>query len=120
MLVDPIWNTLRDNCFVIVRQCFALDAERQGQLKGGAKQFRPRVFEKCTALRHLKQRRMTPPTRKRCLPECCFLEAGIVSQDSIQADAQRFGTVSSISPYAPLWTMLTVKQFDCPLQPQWI
>ena len=32
VLVDPIWNTLRDNnCFnVIVRQCF-VDAEHKGQ-----------------------------------------------------------------------------------------
>ena len=41
VLVDPIWNTLRDNnCFnVIVRQCF-VEAEHKGQLKGGAKAIR--------------------------------------------------------------------------------
>ena len=40
VLVDPIWNTLRDNnCFnAIVRQCF-VEAEHKGQLKGGAKPF---------------------------------------------------------------------------------
>ena len=190
VLVDPIWNTLRDNnCFnVIVRQCF-VEAEHKGQLKGGAKairvpsstsdrilpqafsfhtevrhvqveagirvvgeaawrscqrlqvvhlpstavclqngafrrsyllrtvlapgrrqfgikvfeaccsptqigatshttnqsapqaQFRPRAFEKCTALRHLNLEltEYDPTNPKRCLPECCFLEAGIVS-----------------------------------------
>ena len=41
VLVDPIWNTLRDNnCFnVIVRQCF-VDAEHKGHLKGGAEAIR--------------------------------------------------------------------------------
>ena len=44
-------------------------------------QFRPRAFEKCTALRHLNlDRTENDPTNcNRCLPECCFLEAGIVS-----------------------------------------
>ena len=41
----------------------------------------PRAFEKCTALRHLDlgQTEYDPANLTRCLPECCFLEAGIVS-----------------------------------------
>ena len=44
-------------------------------------QFRPRAFEKCTALRHLNMDKAEydPAHPNRCLPECCFLEAGIVS-----------------------------------------
>ena len=44
-------------------------------------QFRPRAFEKCTALRHLdmEQTEHNPANPNRCLPACCFLEAGIVS-----------------------------------------
>ena len=34
-------------------------------------------------------------------------------QDSIQADASQIGTVPSISPFVPRWTMLKVKRFDC-------
>ena len=41
----------------------------------------PRAFEKCTALRHLElgQSEYNPANLTRCLPECCFLEAGITS-----------------------------------------
>ena len=41
----------------------------------------PRAFEKCTALRHLDLGRPDSDSHatSRCLPECCFLEAGIVS-----------------------------------------
>ena len=44
-------------------------------------QFRPRAFEKCTALRHLnlETTEYYPTNPNRSLPECCFLEAGIVS-----------------------------------------
>ena len=64
VLVDPIWNTLRDNnCFnVIVRQCF-VEAEHKGQLKGGAKAIRvpssttdrilPQAFSFHTEVRHV-------------------------------------------------------------------
>ena len=64
VLVDPIWNTLRDNnCFnVIVRQCF-VDAEHKGHLKGGAKAIRvpsgttdrilPQAFSFHTEVRHV-------------------------------------------------------------------
>ena len=44
-------------------------------------QLRPRAFEKCAALRHLSLERTehNPTNPERSLPECCFLEAGIVS-----------------------------------------
>ena len=44
-------------------------------------QFRPRAFEKCSALRDLsfEKTEYDPANLNRCLPECCFLEAGIVS-----------------------------------------
>ena len=44
-------------------------------------QFRPRAFEKCTALRQInfEKAEYDPTNLTRCLPECCFLEAGIVS-----------------------------------------
>ena len=44
-------------------------------------QLMPRAFEKCTALRHLDlgQTECDSANLTRCLPECCFLEAGIVS-----------------------------------------
>ena len=44
-------------------------------------QFRPRAFEKCSALRQisLEKAEYDPTNLTRCLPECCFLEAGIVS-----------------------------------------
>ena len=41
----------------------------------------PRAFEKCTALRQLdlEKSEYTPASLTRCLPECCFLEAGLTS-----------------------------------------
>ena len=44
-------------------------------------QLRPRAFEGCTALRHLNMDKAEcdPAHPNRSLPECCFLEAGIVS-----------------------------------------
>ena len=41
----------------------------------------PRAFEKCTALRQLdlEKSEYNPTNLKRCLPECCFLEAGLTS-----------------------------------------
>ena len=44
-------------------------------------QLRPRAFEGCTALRHLTMDKAEcdPAHPNRCLPECCFLEARIVS-----------------------------------------
>ena len=42
-------------------------------------ELRPRAFHKCTALRHINlELSEHKPTRlMRCLPECCFLEAGL-------------------------------------------
>ena len=42
-------------------------------------ELRPRAFHKCTALRHinLKLSEHKPTRLMRCLPECCFLEAGL-------------------------------------------
>ena len=44
-------------------------------------QFRPQAFEKCSALLHLdfEQTEYDPANLYRCQPECCFLEARIVS-----------------------------------------
>ena len=44
-------------------------------------QFRPRAFEKCSALRELsfEKTEYDPANLNRCIPECCFLEAGIAS-----------------------------------------
>ena len=44
-------------------------------------QVRPRAFEKCSALRQIsfEKTEYDPANLTRCLPECCFLEAGIVS-----------------------------------------
>ena len=44
-------------------------------------QLRPRAFERCTALRHLSMDKAEydPAHPTRSLPECCFLEAGIVT-----------------------------------------
>ena len=44
-------------------------------------QLRPRVFQGCTALRHLNLglSGCSPACPNRCLPDCCFLEAGIVA-----------------------------------------
>ena len=64
MLVDPIWDTLRDNnCFnLIVRQCFT-EAEHKGQLKSKARAVRvpynttdrilPQAFSHNTEVRHV-------------------------------------------------------------------
>ena len=64
MLVDPIWDTLRDNnCFnLIVRQCFT-EAEHKGQLTGKVRAIRvpynttdrilPHAFSHNTEVRHV-------------------------------------------------------------------
>ena len=56
------------------------NSETTNQLAPQA-QLMPRAFEKCTALRHLNlgQSDHDSSGTSRCLPECCFLEAGIVS-----------------------------------------
>ena len=55
--------------------------QRPGNQLAPQAQFRPRAFEKCTALRHLNMEKTEcdPANSNRCLPPCCFLEAGIVS-----------------------------------------
>ena len=44
-------------------------------------QLRPRAFQACTALSHIKLGTPEPDAARpnRCLPNCCFLEAGIVA-----------------------------------------
>ena len=44
-------------------------------------QLRPRAFQACTALRNINLDTSEPATvyPNRCLPDCCFLEAGIVA-----------------------------------------
>lgn len=42
-------------------------------------QLRPRVFANCAALRHLSLGKAKADTAHPTLPECCFLEAGIIS-----------------------------------------
>ena len=55
-------------------------------------QLRPRVFQGCTALRHLDlgMSEGGPAYPNRCLPDCCFLEAGIVAL-SLPPDFNRIG-----------------------------
>ena len=61
-------------------------------------QLRPRVFQGCTALSHLNlgmpQGGPAHPTR--CLPDCCFLEAGIVAL-SLPPDFNRIGPAACAS-----------------------
>ena len=59
--------------------------------------FRPQAFEKCTALRQLniEQTEYDPTNLTRCLPECCFLEAGIVTSRGL--DLQPASAVCSFS-----------------------
>ena len=61
-------------------------------------QLRPRVFQGCTALQHLnlgeKGQGSTDPNRS--LPDCCFLEAGIVAL-CLPSDFHRIGTAACVS-----------------------
>ena len=61
-------------------------------------QLRPRVFQRCTALQHLdlgkKGRGST--NLNRSLPDCCFLEAGIVAL-YLPSDFNRIGTAACVS-----------------------
>ena len=61
-------------------------------------QLRPRVFQGCTALRHLDLGKsgcgLTHPNRS--LPDCCFLEAGIVAL-FLPSDFNRIGTAACVS-----------------------
>ena len=64
-------------------------------------QLRPRVFQGCTALQHLnlgkKGQDSTNPNRS--LPDCCFLEAGIVAL-YLPSDFNRIGTAACKLPAA--------------------
>ena len=55
-------------------------------------QLRPRVFQGCTALNHLDlgMSEGGPARPNRCLPDCCFLEAGIVTL-SLPPEFHRIG-----------------------------
>ena len=61
-------------------------------------QLRPRVFQGCTALQHLnlgkEEQGSTDPNRS--LPDCCFLEAGIVAL-CLPSDFHRIGTAACVS-----------------------
>ena len=61
-------------------------------------QLRPRVFQGCTALQHLnlgkKGQGSTEPNRS--LPDCCFLEAGVVAL-CLPSDFHRIGTAACAS-----------------------
>ena len=74
------------------------NSETTNQLAPQA-QLMPRAFEKCTALRHLNlgQSDHDSSGTSRCLPECCFLEAGIVSL-SLPPDST--WTMSAASAFA--------------------
>ena len=61
-------------------------------------QLRPRVFQGCTALQHLNlgKKGQGSTNLNRSLPECCFLEAGIVAL-YLPSDFNRIGTAACVS-----------------------
>ena len=61
-------------------------------------QLRPRVFQGCTALQHLNlgQKGQGSTNLNRSLPDCCFLEAGIVAL-YLPSDFNRIGTAACLS-----------------------
>ena len=61
-------------------------------------QLRPRVFQGCTALQHLDlgKKGQGSTNLNRSLPDCCFLEAGIVAL-YLPADFNRIGTAACVS-----------------------
>ena len=61
-------------------------------------QLRPRAFQACTALRHINLDTSEPDTAhpNRCLPDCCFLEAGIVAL-ALPTDFNRIGSAACAS-----------------------
>ena len=61
-------------------------------------QLRPRVFQGCTALQHLDlgKEGQGPTNLNRSLPDCCFLEAGIVAL-YLPSDFNRIGTAACVS-----------------------
>ena len=61
-------------------------------------QLRPRVFQGCTALQHLDlgKKGQGSTNLNRSLPDCCFLEAGIVAL-YLPSDFNRIGTAACVS-----------------------
>ena len=61
-------------------------------------QLRPRVFQGCTALQRLDlgKEGSGPTYLNRSLPDCCFLEAGIVALH-LPSDFNRIGTAACVS-----------------------
>ena len=61
-------------------------------------QLRPRVFQGCTALQHLDlgKKGRGSNNLSRSLPDCCFLEAGIVAL-YLPSDFNRIGTAACVS-----------------------
>ena len=61
-------------------------------------QLRPRVFQGCRALHHLDLGKSgcSPTNPNRSLPDCCFLEAGIVAL-FLPSDFNRIGTAACVS-----------------------
>ena len=82
---EPFWHRWKQFGIKVFEACCSLTqigatSHTTNQLAPQA-QLQPRAFEKCTALRHLNLElaEYDPTNPRRCLPECCFLEAGIVS-----------------------------------------
>ena len=69
-----------------------------GNILAPQAQLRPRAFQGCTALRHLNlgTSECGPAYPNRCLPDCCFLEAGIVAL-SLPPDFNRIGLAACAS-----------------------
>ena len=61
-------------------------------------QLRPRAFQACTALSHINLGMPEPDAAhpNRCLPDCCFLEAGIVAL-ALPTDFNRIGSAACAS-----------------------
>ena len=69
-----------------------------GNILAPQAQLRPRVFQGCTALRHLNLGKSgcSPAYPNRSLPDCCFLEAGIVAL-FLPPDFNRIGSAACVS-----------------------
>ena len=69
-----------------------------GNILAPQAQLRPRVFQGCTALQHLDLGKSGcgPTHPNRSLPDCCFLEAGIVAL-FLPSDFNRIGTAACVS-----------------------
>ena len=69
-----------------------------GNILAPQAQLRPRVFQGCTALHHLNlgTSGCSPAYPNRSLPDCCFLEAGIVAL-FLPPDFNRIGSAACVS-----------------------